>query len=868
MGRGKSLQTNKRLLADTVAALKPCRYFKTMSADVLGDLLREGAVIEAPARTVLIREGALDDEFYILLEGALQVLSNGKLILRLNTPGDIIGEMAIISSSPRSADVVAEVASRLVRISSAVMKAEPVQRDRTQQLLTVFSHIMAAKLTETSQRAKLYEDSVLEVREIASSNTRLESQIQDKLQEIALYSRVIETSNDAVLVADLAGNIQQSNPASHQMFKALARKAAQGKGSTMKELLRSFDLGEYPDIAPGQPWRGEWSRGPEDNQYVLQVTVTPIQGRDGQAIAGIAYQLHDITLQKAQERAIVRKNEEIQKALSDLEQTYQELQRSDRLKMESLTVISNELSAPVRRIVNHVHKLAELLGAEPPEAAHTHLRAISDQSQFLKAISDNITYLLDLQAEFQAREPEPMDLAAVVREVVGEIEGKAARKGNPFAVELPAEPLTLLGTPDQVKIVLNLILEQAAQVCRADTPLSITGVVDGEGDQVRLTIAYTGPSLAGIRPNDVGQGRLGLLIGLPLARKVISQHQGSLQFAEDKSTATVEIVLPRGPKEGQERPNRIIVADEQTMDRLIVRGVIEHLWPGSVILEATDPFELLDSYEDFRPDLVILDPQLTEPGWSNHRLLGSLVQQRRHVCPVLAISGLYEDFAERSIAVERGVSDFLAKPYSIFDLRFKIRSLLQSHRKEESLHKNMDQAQRQASTDALTKLGNRKHLDSFLETQINYSRQTRKPCSVILLDIDNFKHYNDTNGHQLGDEVLKGVGQILIRSVRASDLAARYGGEEFMLVLPETRKDMAVVIAEKVRRTIQEKDFPYGKTQPLGFVSSSFGVATFPEDGDSPADLIHVADECLYTAKQWGRNRVVRAEERLRSIAG
>ncbi|MCH7476919.1 MAG: diguanylate cyclase, partial [SAR324 cluster bacterium] len=230
--------------------------------------------------------------------------------------------------------------------------------------------------------------------------------------------------------------------------------------------------------------------------------------------------------------------------------------------------------------------------------------------------------------------------------------------------------------------------------------------------------------------------------------------------------------------------------------------------------------------------------------------------------PVLSISALYNDFAERTVAVERGVTDFLAKPYSIFDVRFKIRSLLLSFRKEESLHKTMDQAQRQAFTDGLTKLANRKHFDGFLETQLNYSRQTRKPCSIIMLDIDNFKHYNDTHGHQMGDEVLRGVARVLATSVRASDLAARYGGEEFVIVLPETKKDMAAVIAEKMRRAIQETPLPNAKKQPLGFLSASFGVATFVEDADNVEELIKAADDCLYVAKDHGRNLVIKAPAR------
>ena len=123
---------------------------------------------------------------------------------------------------------------------------------------------------------------------------------------------------------------------------------------------------------------------------------------------------------------------------------------------------------------------------------------------------------------------------------------------------------------------------------------------------------------------------------------------------------------------------------------------------------------------------------------------------------------------------------------------------------------------------------------------------------MIMLDVDNFKHFNDTNGHQLGDEVLKKIAKILQTSIRQSDMAARYGGEEFVIVLPGTAKKMAENIAEKLRSTVEIAKFAKEENQPKGILSASFGVASYPENGADPETILKGADYCLYLAKEQG----------------
>ncbi len=163
----------------------------------------------------------------------------------------------------------------------------------------------------------------------------------------------------------------------------------------------------------------------------------------------------------------------------------------------------------------------------------------------------------------------------------------------------------------------------------------------------------------------------------------------------------------------------------------------------------------------------------------------------------------------------------------------------------------------QAVTDEKTKLFNFRYFTNLLRDELARAKRFGHPLSLIMLDVDNFKHYNDTNGHLLGDEVLIGVARLLRTAGRETDVVARYGGEEFAVVLPETDKPHAITVAERLRRAIEMEPFPNGEKQPLGRVSISLGVSTFPFDAEFPQDLIDTADSALYQAKETGRNRVV-----------
>ena len=160
-------------------------------------------------------------------------------------------------------------------------------------------------------------------------------------------------------------------------------------------------------------------------------------------------------------------------------------------------------------------------------------------------------------------------------------------------------------------------------------------------------------------------------------------------------------------------------------------------------------------------------------------------------------------------------------------------------------------------TDPLTGVFNRRSLGQRLQMELDRARRFGHPLSAVMVDVDHFKKYNDAHGHPMGDGVLQQVAATLRHTVRRVDLVARYGGEEFTVLLPQVPAEQALEVAEKLRQAIEGHAFPGGETQPLGRVTLSLGVATFPDDADDDVTLLDRADAALYHAKSSGRNRAV-----------
>jgi diguanylate cyclase (GGDEF)-like protein len=239
--------------------------------------------------------------------------------------------------------------------------------------------------------------------------------------------------------------------------------------------------------------------------------------------------------------------------------------------------------------------------------------------------------------------------------------------------------------------------------------------------------------------------------------------------------------------------------------------------------------------------------------------------------PVIMVTGRVEP-ENLKTAFDAGAIDYITKPVHEVELLARVRSALklkyeidQRKAREHELVQALKQLetanqllQHVSATDGLTGVANRRQFDGVLDVEWSRASRNRSWMAIILLDIDYFKLYNDTYGHQAGDACLKTVASILIGSIhRPEDMVARYGGEEFVIVLPGTELAGASTVADRIRARVESIEIVHARSDVSRYVTLSVGVAAaIPRKGDAPPTLIAAADKALYQAKHEGRNRV------------
>ena len=288
-----------------------------------------------------------------------------------------------------------------------------------------------------------------------------------------------------------------------------------------------------------------------------------------------------------------------------------------------------------------------------------------------------------------------------------------------------------------------------------------------------------------------------------------------------------------------------IMDDSRTMLDII------RTW-GGIVPEIGGAFGTEDCWALRRGKLHLIEPPDTGPlclhlcSSSIHGYLCAPISASGEILGILHLSfGQYEagpyikEQKENTFDAKRMVITRIAEHYALSLVNLRLRETL----KQDSIR------------DALTGMYNRRYMEGSLERETRRADRQKKPVGVIMLDVDHFKLFNDTHGHEAGDIVLRELGLFLRRNTRGEDIACRYGGEEFLLIMPDANLENARRRAETLREEIQQHPIYY-QQKPLQ-VTVSIGVASLPEHGHTVKDVLKVADAALYQAKTEGRNRVI-----------
>jgi diguanylate cyclase (GGDEF)-like protein len=295
---------------------------------------------------------------------------------------------------------------------------------------------------------------------------------------------------------------------------------------------------------------------------------------------------------------------------------------------------------------------------------------------------------------------------------------------------------------------------------------------------------------------------------------------------------------------------RILIVDDEKMNLKVLAELLKDEY-APVFAESGNK-ALQHAFGDFPPDLILLDVMM--PGMGGYEVIRHLKNNdKTNNIPVIFVTAL-NSIEDEEQGFKLGAVDYITKPFSPPIVKMRIRN----HLRIVHQYKLLDQL---AYLDGLTEISNRRRFDEVFPREWARSARNRTPFSLLMIDVDYFKQYNDHYGHAMGDLTLQKIATTLTGVLRRpADLIARYGGEEFVMLLPDTDAVGGKFIADRSLELIIELDIPHDFSQVAKMVSVSIGLATINMDMDNkilPQFFLETADHSLYQAKQGGRNRVV-----------
>lgn len=310
----------------------------------------------------------------------------------------------------------------------------------------------------------------------------------------------------------------------------------------------------------------------------------------------------------------------------------------------------------------------------------------------------------------------------------------------------------------------------------------------------------------------------------------------------------------------------ILVADDEVAIRELVGEVLEA--DGHEITLAENGEDALEKFKRSWHEIIFSDIRM--PKMSGIELLAAVKEINPNTQFVIMTSHASID---NSIdALKKGAFDYILKPFDDLDTvsdaarraianlsgirrqQYLLNTLARQNQELDSLNKEFREM---AIRDGLTGLFNHRYAQERLAEEFDRATRFGRELSVLFMDLDHFKFYNDTHGHQAGDKILKILAGLMSETIRESDILARWGGEEFIVISPETGEEEGCLLAERIRQAVVGHSFPHAERQPLGTVSLSIGVASRSNGIETYDKLLRLADDALYWAKDNGRNRTI-----------